>query len=169
MASDNDIKLEFIRQEIKQHGDWLKRIFLAELDENEHGAGSTDNSFEPIDCDVLRLGNSFQPAFNFLDYGHYFDLHSHQKCKNNDWQSNGNRMEWSKKRNGLRYLILFYICRGEELDADGQKSRKYIHKDNKWHRHNMYGGLGEPVAALLHGLGDENIAEIKSLLQNTLG
>lgn len=168
MATENDIKLEFIRQELDKHGDWLKRLFLTQLVKYKHIR--TNDLFESVEYNVVNIGNGYELQFEFLDYGRFFDIAAYEgKKKRNDWTQNTNRMMWGLKERKAKKRIknVFYNPAGGELGYDYQKNTKTVTKNNKWYARTMYGGLGRLVASLLYDLGDEEIARIKSQIENT--
>lgn len=169
MADENDdIKLEFIREQLLKHGEWLKGIFLQVLEKYQHR--KSGQLMDSIKYNVVQNGKSFQLSFTFLDYGRFFDIQAYKKerKKRNDWNSNINKMLWGIEENrekSSRIKNSFYAEGGGRLGADGQKNTKYIRKVNKWYARTMYGGLGRLCSAVMYGLSDMEIARIKAELQ----
>jgi hypothetical protein len=165
------IKLTFIRQCLQKHGEWLKGVFLQVLTKNQHI--KTSELVNSIHFEVNGNDTINKLEFTFLDYGRFFDIAAYaaHKKKNNDWNANINKMLWginsnSARKKSKRLLNPFYNPGGGKLGADGQKNTKFITKTNKWYARTMYGGFGKLVSALMYGLSDEVLTQLKAELEN---
>lgn len=165
-----EIKLEFIHRELEKHGEWLKGVFLQVLTKNQHI--KTSGLINSIKFNVTGNDMAHTLAFTFTDYGRFFDIAAyaaHQR-KNNDWNAHINKILWginsnSERKKSKRLLNPFYVSGGGQLGSDGQKNTKFIRKTNKWYARTMYGGFGKLVSALMYGLSDEVLAQIKQELE----
>jgi hypothetical protein len=168
-VTDKNIKLEFIRQELQKHGEWLKGIFLEILTKYKHEISG--NLINSISYKVTDTPIGPQLEFTFLDYGRFFDIgaYTSPKKKSNDWNDNVNKMLWGisgNKKKSKRELNAFYVEGGGALGSDGQKNAKYVKKMNKWYARTMYGGIGKLVSAIMYGLTDYEISRLKQELES---
>lgn len=134
---------EFIRRELRQHGDWLCDRFVEALEKNGNRiTGELERSLgwrltEPSDGAAgLEIG--------FESYGRFFEIKGNDRLRKlNDMPMSVNRIVW------------------------GIKERKRRKKSTRWYARNMYGGLGRLVSRLSAGISEDELATIRETIKNS--
>ena len=139
---NNSILNEFVRQTLQEHGQWLSKRFVANLERNQNIKSSHLKS-EMAAFTLLKEGeHGMEVKYNVPLYGRLFEIRGRQAKKNRA------AMRREAKQNG------------ETLSS--RANRKL--KPTAWYAKTMYSGLGRLVAILSAGFSEEQMERIKCAL-----
>lgn len=122
---------------ISQESDEVKLLFIEEA-LSLHGEWLCDILVEAIEKNKLRRTDALLDSINYSSF-----------------TDNGNP--------GLRFSFFGY---GRAVDMAGYKRNKLKRTSNRWYAKNMYAGYYKLVSKIMYGLGEQEIARLKGILEN---
>lgn len=139
---DERIMNEFVRETLQEHGQWLSKQFVRNLERNQN-IKSGNLKREMAAFTLLKEGeHGMEVKYDVPVYGRLFEIRG-KKIK--------------KNRNALR----------REAKMNGQQLSKRLNRKLKrtdWYAKTMYSGLGRLVAILCAGFSEEQMERIKCAL-----
>lgn len=141
--TQKDIELLFQEEVLDQHGEYLMDLFIETIEEKNIRV--TDDLLESLTYRIFKEGGDRGLRVNFLIYGRLIEIRRHKRLSHkNSPSTNTNTLLWGIKENNVK--------KG---------------KDTDWYSANAYGSLSRLYSILSNELTNEEVARLKSILQNT--
>ncbi len=133
---------EFIRRELKRHGEWLVDMFVEQLEKN--GNKITGELLNSLGWELTdgSDGSAAGLQVGFENYGRFFEIRGRKSriAKKNSMPADTNSIVW------------------------GIRKRQPRRKKTRWYAKNMYGGLGKLVSRLSAGITEDELKRIREVL-----
>ena len=127
----------FIEEALSLHGEWLSDILVEAIEKNR--LRRTDALLDSINYSSFKENGNPGLRFSFFGYGRAVDISGYKRNKH---EVDTIRDIWGVKENQLK------------------KSGK------RWYAKNMYAGYYKLVSKIMYGLGEQEIARLKGILEN---
>ena len=133
----DELKLLFIEEALSLHGEWLRDIFVEAIEKNKLKV--TGDLLDSVNYSSFKDGENPGLRFSFFSYGRAVDMAGYKQNKH--------------KVDTIH-------------DIWGVKDNKLKKNANRWYAKNMYAGYYKLVAKIMYGLGEQEIARLKGILEN---
>lgn len=133
----DELKLLFIQEALEKHGEWLCGILVKAIETKK--IRRTDALLDSISYGLFVRNGNPGLRFSFFSYGRAVDMAGY-------------------KRNKHKVDTIH--------DIWGVKDNKLKKNANRWYAKNMYAGYYKLVAKIMYGLGEQEIARLKGILEN---
>lgn len=133
----DEIKLLFIQEALEKHGEWLCSILVKAIETKK--IRRTDALLNSISYGLFVRNGNPGLRFSFFGYGRAVDMAGYKRNKH---EVDTMHDIWGMKRNKLKRT------------------------SNRWYAKNMYAGYYKLVSKIMYGLGEQEIARLKGILEN---
>ena len=133
----DEVKMLFIEEALSLHGEWLCDILVEAIEKK--GLRRTDALLDSINYGSFSEHGNPGLHFSFFGYGRAVDMAGY---KRNRHEADSLHDIWGMKRNKPKGTV------------------------NRWYAKNMYAGYYKLVSKIMYGLGDQEIARLKRILEN---
>lgn len=133
----DEVKLLFIEEALSLHGEWLCDILVEAIEKNK--LRRTDTLLDSINYSGFTDNGNPGLRFSFFGYGRAVDMAGYKRNKH---EVDTMHDIWGMKRNKLKRT------------------------SNRWYAKNMYAGYYKLVSKIMYGLGEQEIARLKGILEN---
>ena len=137
--SYSSLEIEFIKEELYQHADYLIDLFEDSIQRKSLiKSGNLLSTFQQGDAYTVRKsGDTVILSIKFPSYGRFIEIQKH-KNKIKTESSAGNASKWNKKKK---------------------------RKDTGWYTRNVYGSLNKLIGNLMYGYSEEVKKQIKKRME----
>lgn len=135
----NDIELHFMRDLLRQHGEYLQQLLKEDIDDKK--LKNTEQLRDSVSYTNSEGQQGPQLNIGFLGYGRAIEIAWHRRSRNT--KELVSKAVWGIKEN-----------------------RPQKRKNTRWYARNVYGSLNRLISMVMYELDDTTAERIRSQLQN---
>lgn len=142
MATMNEIKLEWIKDMLYVHGDYVVDLLQDQIESKR--LKKSGELLSSIDYQVSGSAGKPKLSLSFMGYGRAIEIQYFTKNSKRKAQPNTNELVW------------------------GMRANSQPKKNTRWYSKTVYGSLNRLIGMLMYEFTDLEIARMKAILENKI-